>query len=439
MKIMKSVSLLVALIIGITSLLAIPASAQQNDTIRFGGYNLGYDTLHFLPGEFGFVHQWVFTDIPGAEFATISFSQFDPVIPNLSVYRIDSCYMAQMGAFYQFMYGSFYYRAEWTDTPPRDGLNYIFVGGWSYTNNEAPGTTTYMSSNISGSVRIGNTLYTGLIAQAYQVQNSITRLRGDVNDDSIVDTVDARLATDIYGLFGPNAHRFCRGINAGASEAMFGEPNMYDNYLLWAWTAGDPIADGFGFGLPMDVMPSRINRNQPYDPTISGRNLHLTTNATAVLISALDGSWQQTATVINGQIDIELPTPDMTLADIHIEATLIDGMTSNDMQRLQTVYGDVADAGTQPTAAPVEFRLQQNYPNPFNPSTTIAFTLSQAANIQLQVYDLLGRQVATLIDGATTAGLHVVTFDGHDLASGTYLCVLQTPDFRESRRMTLLK
>ncbi len=438
MKIMKSaLFLLVALfIIGFSLVIPVPAAAQ-NDTLRFGGYNTGMDTMHVLPDEFAFVHQWIYTDVPNAEFATVLFTQFDPAIPNISVYRIDP-YIDQYGELYEFSNGNSYYRAEWTDTPPRDGIDNIFVGGWSYINNQSPGTTTYASSNIEAGVRIGDTLYTGLIAQAYQIQNSITRLRGDVNDDGIVDTVDARQGTDLYAVSGPNNYRYCRGVNIGANEAIFNWPNMYDNYLLWAWTAGDPIADGFGFGLPMDQLPARINRNQPYEPTISGNTLHLITNATAVLVSTLYGGWQQTATAINGQVDINLPTDGLTLADLRIQCTRIEGITSDDMETLQTNYGSLAIGDVQPPT-PIEFELLQNSPNPFNPSTTIPFTLVTAASIKLSVFDVQGRLVETLIDGRMEAGSHSVFFDATPLASGTYFYMLHTPGFVDTKRMVLLK
>ena len=85
------------------------------------------------------------------------------------------------------------------------------------------------------------------------------------------------------------------------------------------------------------------------------------------------------------------------------------------------------------------FRLEQNYPNPFNPTTQIAFVLPRAGQVNLTVYDVLGRAVATLVDEAVAAGEYRVTFDGRDLSSGIYFYQLRAGDFMETRRMMLVK
>ncbi len=70
---------------------------------------------------------------------------------------------------------------------------------------------------------------------------------------------------------------------------------------------------------------------------------------------------------------------------------------------------------------PGEFRLGQNYPNPFNPSTVIPYELPAASHVTLAVYDLLGRQVATLVDGVVDAGSRHVVFGNRDLSTGVYI------------------
>lgn len=75
---------------------------------------------------------------------------------------------------------------------------------------------------------------------------------------------------------------------------------------------------------------------------------------------------------------------------------------------------------------PVIFGLSQNYPNPFNPVTNIGFRMSEFGFVSLKVYDVLGRKVATLVDGAMESGAHVVEFDASGLSSGVYFCRLTT-------------
>jgi len=70
---------------------------------------------------------------------------------------------------------------------------------------------------------------------------------------------------------------------------------------------------------------------------------------------------------------------------------------------------------------PGEFALKHNYPNPFNPMTIIPFDLPEASRVQIQVYDLSGRQVAVVASGQYSAGSHTVTFNGSSLPSGMYI------------------
>lgn len=88
---------------------------------------------------------------------------------------------------------------------------------------------------------------------------------------------------------------------------------------------------------------------------------------------------------------------------------------------------------------PRSITLSQNYPNPFNPNTTINFTLPQASDIVLEVFDLLGKRVALLEKGWQTAGMHHLQLDVKDLPSGTYIYRLQVGNQVFSQKMTILK
>ncbi len=82
-------------------------------------------------------------------------------------------------------------------------------------------------------------------------------------------------------------------------------------------------------------------------------------------------------------------------------------------------------------SVPLEFRLEQNYPNPFNPKTTIQFSLPEALEVTLKVYNLLGQEVATLVDGKLEADVHKFQFDGRRLASGVYIYRIHTSSAKE--------
>lgn len=86
------------------------------------------------------------------------------------------------------------------------------------------------------------------------------------------------------------------------------------------------------------------------------------------------------------------------------------------------------------------FRLLQNYPNPFNPSTNIAFNLSETSSISLQIHDITGRHISTLINQQTyLSGYHEVVYNGDELSSGIYFYILKTNDFSETKKFTLIK
>lgn len=88
---------------------------------------------------------------------------------------------------------------------------------------------------------------------------------------------------------------------------------------------------------------------------------------------------------------------------------------------------------------PYEFALGQNYPNPFNPSTRINYSLAERANVQLVVYDILGRRVASLVNAVQTPGTYTIDFDMSRYSSGTYIYRLEAGDFVSIRKMMLIK
>ncbi|MFQ5641824.1 MAG: LamG-like jellyroll fold domain-containing protein, partial [bacterium] len=88
---------------------------------------------------------------------------------------------------------------------------------------------------------------------------------------------------------------------------------------------------------------------------------------------------------------------------------------------------------------PEQFTLYQNYPNPFNPATTITYSLPKESQVKLTIFDILGREVAVLVDDVKPAGGHRVRFDASQLPSGLYFYRVAAGAFRETRRMLLVK
>ena len=96
-------------------------------------------------------------------------------------------------------------------------------------------------------------------------------------------------------------------------------------------------------------------------------------------------------------------------------------------------------AAKQAQQAPIEFKLSQNYPNPFNPTTEIEFSLPKVADVSLVVYDMMGRQVARLVEERRPAGHHRLRWDASGFASGAYVYLLIAGDLAQTKTMVLLK
>ena len=97
----------------------------------------------------------------------------------------------------------------------------------------------------------------------------------------------------------------------------------------------------------------------------------------------------------------------------------------------------ISDKSLEPPIT--EYLLQQNYPNPFNTLTTINYEIPFQANVTLKLYDILGREVATLVDEQKSSGKYEVSFKENNLSSGIYLCVLSTDNYFQVNKMVLLK
>jgi hypothetical protein len=105
----------------------------------------------------------------------------------------------------------------------------------------------------------------------------------------------------------------------------------------------------------------------------------------------------------------------------------------------QTVITSPTGIADQGHTLPTEPFLAQNYPNPFNPATAISYQLPSVTFVTLKVYDVLGKEVATLIEGIQPAGIHTARFDGSSLRSGVYFYRLQTGALSETKKLLLIK
>ena len=160
-------------------------------------------------------------------------------------------------------------------------------------------------------------------------------------------------------------------------------------------------------------------------------------------------------------IDTNFDTPDLTIGDLPPGATFdpvtheFEWVVPDDLSRTMTVRAvsrkgefetevvfmgaDYLTSVNEQVNIPEKIALRQNYPNPFNPSTVIGFELPSTGMTRLEVFDVLGRRVAVLIDGRMDPGVHNIAFDASHLASGVYLYRLTHAQQTETRQMMLLR
>ncbi|MCP4710465.1 MAG: T9SS type A sorting domain-containing protein [Planctomycetes bacterium] len=110
-----------------------------------------------------------------------------------------------------------------------------------------------------------------------------------------------------------------------------------------------------------------------------------------------------------------------------------------------TLYDDPLGAGNpQNESLPSKFALGQNYPNTFNPNTTLAFSLPYSSEVKIKIFNTNGQLIKSLLNRTIPTGHHEVNWDGSDeghnsVSSGIYLYQMETPEFKQTRRMLLLK
>jgi hypothetical protein len=127
---------------------------------------------------------------------------------------------------------------------------------------------------------------------------------------------------------------------------------------------------------------------------------------------------------------------DYTFTDTPVEGTSF-------QYRLKQIDTDgkfqYSDIVTVEIATPVQFELKQNFPNPFNPATHITYNLPRDGFVTIKVYDIVGSEIATLVNEEKKAGSYLITFDGANLSSGIYICIMTGNGFVKSIKMLMIK
>jgi hypothetical protein len=144
-----------------------------------------------------------------------------------------------------------------------------------------------------------------------------------------------------------------------------------------------------------------------------------------------------------------LAIPPLTLQrlEIQLSGDNIEGQATSGtiyVDNLRLKYPGTVTGVERETLAPSLFSLEQNYPNPFNPSTAISYQLSAVSSVSLKVFDVLGREVATLANGVGKPGVHSVQWNGRNergevVSTGIYFYQLRAENLVTTKKMMLLK
>ena len=199
---------------------------------------------------------------------------------------------------------------------------------------------------------------------------------------------------------------------------------------------GDPIP----IALPVFIDPNATEADLKNLP--AGLQLHMNPEDVMTAHRYDDQSSANDVYTSMGRIMLDPKTGVLTL-----NATAPNNMTvtvhATDRERNMTsatmVLEAIGTSSAEGDELPTEVSLSQNYPNPFNPQTTIEYALPAAGDVTLIVYDMLGREVTTLLNGPQTAGRHTVNFDAAHLSNGTYVYRLVAPNKTITRTMVLVK
>lgn len=316
----------------------------------------------------------------------------------------------------------------WTANSTSDGIDHFDFNWVSGHNNMSLGGVANI--NFYGeAIFFNNSVAFPLSSEVSRnrVLKSVDGILGDFTGDGRVLRDDADEMQEIYTVNGGfmDYYRYTNeGSNVGRASILFDGTTLSDILLLRIWINNpmDPSVKNLGIG---KLMSQRIRpAAAAYHESLTGDIMQVQTSGFAVRISTILPSgkiWEASSQVRDGKTMFIVPDPSL---QYKIEAVALPNGTT-----------DVNDQADVPT----EFNLNQNYPNPFNPTTTISYSLPTNGFVTLKVYDILGKEVATLINEEKQAGSYTTNFDASGLASGTYIYRLTAGSSIQIKKMTLIK
>jgi hypothetical protein len=277
---------------------------------------------------------------------------------------------------------------------------------------------------------------------------------GGLNPDTLVVTVPSSVT-----IGNSSAVTVVVDVTAGVRNASSASALTYE-----AFTSVEPSSIGSDFSLPVELTYFEVESDHGH--VILSWVTESEVDNAYWMIEKKELSKSEYENIANGKLNLgDTQMPFAKAAQLYGQGTTASRTEYRYIDSLVTignVYAyrliDVSYSGLityhevvyQEVEAPLYFSLQQNYPNPFNPSTQIAFSIPNAAQVELKIYNILGQEVKTLLSGIKDAGLHTVQWDGRNsvddrVASGVYIYLMQARSldgkqkFNKVRKMIVLK
>ncbi|MFC2092694.1 T9SS type A sorting domain-containing protein, partial [Bacteroidota bacterium] len=183
---------------------------------------------------------------------------------------------------------------------------------------------------------------------------------------------------------------------------------------------------------------NNISGNLPDSPTNDVLIYH-PGYATSVYLAAMDVGVFMTNNYGNTWVELAQGLPNTVAIHLDYNQTANKVRIGTHGRGVYEISGLVTGIVNMNNQIPKKYSLSQNYPNPFNPSTLIRFTIMNDKNVRLKVYDLLGKEITTLVNKRLITGTYDVNFDGSRINSGIYIYRIETDNFSDSKKMILIK
>lgn len=249
-------------------------------------------------------------------------------------------------------------------------------------------------------------------------------------------------SSDVHGvLISTDEGKSWSQVNLSVSNAIDNPPVrgfVVNENDLFAWTSGNGLVRSSDLGKSWTSVWSGFQDMSIVSQAIKDSTLF------AVVDSSLGPSAKHLGVFVSKDYGktwkpINEGLPDFNVATIAVEGNDLYAGTAFGGVWKRSIAEIITDIGKKEEVVPSNFSLSQNYPNPFNPTTTIKYQLPITGHVTLKVYDLLGREVATLVNEEKTPGNYQVKFDGSNLSSGVYFYRMQAGDFTQTKKIVLLK